>query len=191
MKRIRIDKYTFPNPKSVMTVDKCYRVDLGNGYHVTYPSEKETLAFLAQTNRELTLKMYELNFLFSEVLKMYRTAWPYFDLGRKNIANNLQGSIKFKIEGIENSFNLLVDRANWENGNFTVFSHFYSIIDTLKEICGDLSKMYCTKNHPVLMYEADSLLTRLDHIYTSIVIYPQKIELVKENRQIKAVLKVV
>ncbi len=191
MKRIKLTNYTPPDKSSVFTENLKYSVSLGNGYSASFANGKEAKAFLAETNRELNNKMYELNLLFGDVIKMYRNAWPYFDFGRKSVVNNLQGIIKDRVDGVENSFNLLVDRSHFENGNSFVFSHFYSIIDSLKKICSDLSEMYCSKNHPVLMYEADSLNVRLDYIYTSVVIYPQKIELVKENRQIKAVLKVV
>src|SRR5665213_2346257 len=122
MKKIKLNKYSIPDPGSVFTADKFYKVYLGNGYSVSFPNEKDTLAFLAQTNRDLTSKMYELNFLFSEVLKIYRHAWGYFEIGKKNVVNNLQGSIKNKINAVENSFNFLIDRANWENGNHTVFN---------------------------------------------------------------------
>lgn len=191
MKKIRLKNYTSPDRRSVRTIDKLYHVSLGNGYSANFPNEKETQAFLSQTNRELNNKMYELNFLFSEVMKTYRNAWPYFELGQKNIKNNLQEIIKNKITDVESSFNFMVDRAGWENGNHTVFNHFYSIIGTIKEICVEFSQLFLTKNHSVAMYEADSLIVRLEHIYTSIVIYPQKIELVTENRQIKAILKVI
>ena len=191
MKKIRLKNYISPDKKSVRTIDKLYRVSLGNGFSANFPNEKETQAFLAETNRELNSKMYELNFLFAEVLKISRHAWPYFELGQKHVKNNLQEIIKNKIIEVENSFNLAVDRADWENGNHTVFNHLYSIIGTIKEICQDISQLYLIKNNSVAMYEADSLIVRLEHIYTSIVIYPQKIELVTENKQIKAVLKVV
>ncbi len=191
MKRIKIKNFTAPDLSSVRTAHKQYRVSLGNGYAVSFKSEKETLAFLAQTNRDLNTRLYELNFLFAEVLKIYRNAWPYFDSGKKSGLIDLQGSIQSKVAVIESSFNILVDRSDWENGNHFTFSHFYSIISAIKEICEDLVQLYLKKNHPIVMYECESLSTRLDHIYTSIVIYPQKIELVKENRQVKAVLKVV
>lgn len=191
MKRIRIDKYTVPIPESAKTVDKFYYVNLGNGFKGSFTSEKLTKAFIADTNRELNSKMYELNFLFAELLKIYRHAWPYFELRQKHVKNNLQEIIKNKISSIEGSFNYLVDRAAWENGNYTVFNHLYSIIATLKEISLELAELYTAKNQSVSMHECESLIMRLEYVYTSIVIYPKKIQLVKENRQIQAVLKVV
>lgn len=191
MKKIRIDKYTAPDPLSHKTIDKLYHVNLGNGFHGSFKSDKETKVFLAETNRELNVKMYELNFLFAELLKIYRHAWPYFEQGQKHVKNNLQYLIKNKINAIEGSFDYLVDRAAWANGNHTAFTHLYSIIGTIKEICLELSELYLSKNQSVSMYECDCLVVRLEYVYTAIVIYPQKIELVKENRQIKAVLKVV
>ncbi len=191
MKKIKLVNYNRPNLKSVRIKDKLYSVSLGNGYTSTFPNEKETLAFLAQTNRDLSTKMYELNFLFSEVLRTYRNAWPYFEPGKRSIENNLQGIIKDRVSAIENSFNYMVDRAGMENGNHLTFTHFYSIIDSIKEVCSDIIQLFYTRNLTNSMYEAQSFLTRLDHLYTAIVIYPQKIELVKENRQVKAVLKVV
>lgn len=191
MKRIRIDKYTVPIPESVKTIDKLYHVTLGNGFKGSFNSEKETKAFIAETNRELSNRMYELNFLFAELLKIYRHAWPYFELSLKKVKNNLQDIIKHKISTIEGSFNFLVDRATWENGNHTVFNHLYSIIATLKEISQELAGLYAAKNQSVSMYECESLIMRLEYVYTSIVIYPQKIQLIKENRQVQAVLKVV
>lgn len=191
MKSVKICHYSEPLKSSSFLKDQLYSVSLGNGYKTTFASKKETLAFLAQTNRDLSTKMMELNFVFSEIMKMYRYAWPHFENGKNNGMNNYQGIIKDIINGIENSFNLLVDRAGWENGNYTVFSHLNSIISSCKEICVLLAELHTSKNNTIPVYECESICVRLDQIYTAIVIYPQKIRIEQERYQKQAVLKVV
>lgn len=191
MKRIKLVNYTVPDLSSVKTKDKLYSVSLGNGYTASFASKAETLAFLAQTNRDLSHKLYELNFLYADVMRIYRLAWPYFEVGSKHVQNNLQGIVLGKIADTERIFNLMVDRAHWENGNYHTFQHFQAIISLLKEICTILAELYDAKNHSVNMYECSGLITRLDYIHTAIVMYPQKIQLVTENRYLKAVMKAV
>lgn len=191
MKRIKLINYTAPNTDSVLVKDRLYSVSLGNGYTNSFASKTETLAFLAQTNRDLSHKLYELNFLYADVMRIYRLAWPYFETGSKRVPNNLQGIVLEKIADTEHIFNLLVDRGHWENGNHLAFQHFQAIIGLLKEICTLLAELYGTKNHSVNMYECSGLITRLNYIHTAIVMYPQQIQLVAENRYFKAVMKVV
>lgn len=190
MKTIKICHFSEPT-KSVFLKDQLYTVNLGNGFKTTFSSRKETLAFLAKTNRDLTTKMLELNFLFSEVVKMYRYGWPYFDNGKSSGLNNYDGIIKDKITAIENAFNYAVDRSGWENGNYTVFSHLNAVISLCRDVCTMLSELHQSRNNTIQVYECESVSVRLDHIYTALVIYPQKIRIEQERFQKQAVLKVV
>lgn len=191
MKKIKLVQYTAPDYTSILVVNHSYQVSLGNGYKIAFENKKETLTFLSETSRILNVKMFELNFLFSEIMRAYRHAWPYYENGKGNGMNNFQGILGNKIQWIESAFNLLVDRAGYQNGNYTVFSNLYLIIDELKSICEHLLSLYAGKGYTVTQYELESFKTRLEYVYTSIAIYPQKIELVKERTQFQAVLKVV
>lgn len=168
-----------------MLADKVYSVSLGNGYNGKFPSRKIALAFLAETNRDLNTKMYELNFLFSELLRTYRASWIYFE---KNA--NIESICAEYILRIETSFNLLVNRAGYENGNYFVFSHFHSIIDCINDVCNTLQVVYVKRGLTGLIYETNSYITRANYIKTYIVIYPRKLEHVQDKYQHKTFLKV-
>lgn len=191
LKKIKLNKYTAPAPGSIRSADKLYSVALGNGYKCTFPNEKETLQFLAETNKELNNKMYELNFLYSDVLRLYRASWLYFDKNKIQGLNNIESLCLEKMHSIDRSFNLMVDRAGFENGNFTVFSHFHSIIGSIKSMCELLQIIFKNRGLTAQIYECDGFAMRADYIATSIIIYPNKIKLAIDKLQPMPLKKVV
>lgn len=183
MKRIKLVNYSKPVPDSFRSVDQLYCVSLGNGYKVQFASEKETKAFLSETNRELNTKLYELNFLYSDMLRLYRSSWLYFEPGKISGLANIESLCNQKMQAIENSFNLLVDRSGFENGNHLVFSHFQSIIEQIKSVCDLLAMIFTKRGLTSSLYECNSFVLRAEYIATSITIYPNKIKLVADRLQ--------
>lgn len=181
MKQVKLKNFSRPVLGSIRTADRFYYVALGNGFKKAFPSEKLARAFLNETSRELSVKLFELNFLYSDLLRLYRSSWLYFDKNKITGLNNIEFLCNAKMEGINNSFNLLVERAAWENGNYTVFNHFRSIISDIRAICELLKRIFKKRGVTSSLYELDSYLLRCDYILTAITIYPQKIKLVAEQ----------
>lgn len=186
MKKIKLNNYSCPVPGSVRTADKFYHVSLGNGYKCSFASEKETLQFLAETSKELNTKLYELNFLYADILRLYRGSWLYFS-GSKNIEQICSD----KMSVIERAFNLLVDRSTWINGNYLTFNHFHTIINELVSLCSLLSDLFKKRGLTGSVYECESFILRAEYIKTCIVIYPNRLKLASERLQPVPLKKVV
>jgi len=181
MKQIKLNHITKPVKKSHFTKDRFYIVALGNGFNSSFRSERLARAFLNETNKELNLKMFELNFLYSDIYRLYRSAWLYLDKNRFSGLNNMEVLITEGMNKIENSFNLLVDRAAWGNGNYLVFSHFRAIINEINYICGLLKKVFKKRGLTASCYELDSYSLRAGYILTAVEIWPNKIKQVGEK----------
>lgn len=183
MKKIKLQNYSKPDIGSFRTSDLVYSVALGNGFKKSFASEKQTLAFLSETNRELNAKLYELNFLYSDILRLYRASWLYFETGKDKELNNIEYQCNEKMQTIERGFNLMVDRSGWENGNYHVFNHFHSIIDQIKELCELLCQVFKRRGLTGSLYESEGFVMRADYIATAIIIYPNKIKLAASKLQ--------
>ena len=173
-------------PGSLRSLDKLYHVSLGNGFKGSFASEKETLQFLAETSKELNTKLYELNFLYSDLLRLYRSSWLYF-----SGSNNIEQICSDKMAAIERAFNLLVDRSTWINGNYLTFNHFYNIIAEIVSLCSLLCDMFKKRGLTGAAYECESFILRSEYIKTCIVIYPNKLKLASERLQPAPLKKVV
>jgi len=190
VKQIKLCHITAPDKTSHITANHFYYVSLGNGYKQKFPSKRAATAFLNETNRELNIKLYELNFLYSDLLKLYRGSWLYFDKKIPGL-NNIEMNCLDKFRRIDGTFNIIIERSHWENGNFFVFSQLQYIIAELKTVCELLNQIFRKRGITSAIYEIDSYLQRADYISTAISIYPEKIKFVAEKLQQVSVLKVI
>lgn len=142
MKRIKIDKVQAPDPKPVYVWQTKYRVALGNGVRKQFTSRKLALAFLADTNRFLNLKLHEANLFYGEVFTEYRNNWFYFG------ENADRSEIKCEnlLQQIREPFKLLVTRSNWMNGNDFTWKHLHTIFELLLQVLAELRALHRQKS---------------------------------------------
>jgi len=160
MKKIKIEKYDEPRVGSIYTRDKYYWVWLGNGSKHRFSNRKHAEAFLAQTNRFLNERVFELNRLYVEVFAEYRRLWFYFDKSATLDNERIEGLLEFT----NKKFNILIDRSGGENGNFNVWHSMRVLIDNMLEIVKVLEDLQKKKNNWVEKYNLAVIAARLDEV---------------------------
>jgi hypothetical protein len=126
MKEVRIKQYTLPDKSSVYIKQKQYRVWLGNHATNYFSSEKETLRFLAETNRFLTDCLHELNYLYGIVFQEYRAVWFYAKRDE-----SIESTIMDYFLDADKLMINLTTRGQTTNGNAFVFNWLFAVCDSL------------------------------------------------------------
>lgn len=164
MKRIKINKYLEPVPDAFYTRDTFFWVCLGNSTRHKFTSKRNCLAFLAQVNRFLNNKLHEANYLYTEVFAHYRQNWFYF-FHEKNIhtTNMLadQRAVENELKSVMETFELLVSRSHFPNGNYFVWVHFNSIFNSLESCCSVLYELQKKRSNGA---EAQQLRILIDRV---------------------------
>jgi len=165
MKTVKIKHYT-ENKNG-------YTVAIGNGITKDFVNKKHCLKFLADTNRFLTNKLHEVNFILSDLQVMYRRNWFYFDNLKSAAAEmySLERICIFNLSGIEEKMDLLVSRSGYENGNHFVFSHFRSIFSLLIDTIKILQKLQLKKSSAVEVHKLEVLYIRVIQIEKELLFY--------------------
>ena len=158
MKRIGIKKYVPPDPQAIYTRDQLYWVYLGNGTRHSFTRKRDALAFLAETNRFLNLKLMECNLMLGELYTEYRHNWPYLD------DIQLCARCQDYFHGITQAMDLLVTRSDWSNGNVFVWLHFNTILSNMLGILDLISDIHQDKNKYAELARAGILKSRINWI---------------------------
>jgi hypothetical protein len=182
MKKIKLSKIAAPDKQSVFTDRKKYRVNLGNGIIKLFKNKADAVKFLNEVAKYLTYKMHECNELYISAFTLYRRAWFYFDHDKFNTSNDLATWYKlerqcdFAIQNISEVFILLYKRSEYENGNYFVFNHFYSILDGITKITDAVKFIYAGKSVPQVLYELEILNKRTGYCRRTIENYSVELE---------------
>lgn len=159
MKKIKIQNYSEPRPESHYTRDKKYWVWLGNGAKRSFTNRKHAEAFLAQTNRFLNEKVFELNRLYAEIFAEYRRIWFLMD-GRIAYADDLDRTL----EWTNKKFNLMMENSAGANGNYFAFTNMRVIISYLHEVLNALQDTQKLRNNWVEKHNLAVIAARLDAV---------------------------
>jgi hypothetical protein len=141
MKRIKLTHIGTPDLSSHYIKQKMYSVTLGNKVNKWFTNRKEALRYLVAINKELNLKLAELNFIYGYIFTEYRKNWYYFE---KSMAGN-DNEINSLFLSINKAFELAVERSHYTNGNHFTFSHIYKIIGDLNAVADILTKIMTDK----------------------------------------------
>ena len=167
MKKVRIEQLNEPKIRSIFLKDKFYWVWLGNGTKHRFTNRKHAEAFLAQTNRFLNERVFELNRLYVEIFAEYRRLWFYFD--NHSVVSNEK--IENLLEWTNKKFNILIERSSGVNGNFNAFQNMRILIDNLLEVVKVLEELQQRKNNWVEKYSLAVIATRLNELENALAKY--------------------
>jgi hypothetical protein len=149
--------------KQFSVTNGTYTVTLGNGITKRFKNRKACLKFLVNCSRFLTLTLVEANAIYAELLVNYRRNWFYFD-HNKNPGFALYEADRIcarDIVEIQNSFNLIIERCHYTNGNHFVFAHFRTIFSTMRCIVIHLKLLQLSKSNAVDVHELQIIFKRL------------------------------
>ncbi|HPB25616.1 MAG TPA: hypothetical protein PLB59_07975 [Bacteroidales bacterium] len=127
MRKIKIDKMTLSNKDSHYMRERLNAVHLGNELTAYFTNKKNLTNFIAKTNKMLNITAQELNLIYIELWTEQRKLFlTYHHLFSRS-------KVRQHIAILERSFDLLVTRSAWTNGNHFSFSYIYKIIEYLND----------------------------------------------------------
>lgn len=187
MKEIKIDKFNSPEIDTVRVLQKKYSVSIGNGTTHYFGSKRDSLAFLAETNRFLNSKMHELNFIYIDSWAKYRKTWAYFKHNKPTMSQSLTGKEQKCIEitkTIESTFNLCVNRSHYPNGNHFIFNWLNLISIKICEMVEILKTIHKSKSNAVDVYECEIILKRSNLVVNDLENYGKKTGVIEYKNKI-------
>lgn len=158
MKKITLKNITPPDPDSVYRDRKKYTVSLGNGYQQAFSDYKKARSLLHRTSEFLTGKLSELNEIYTMAFSWWRANWMYFSTAEFNIISQ---RINARIQQIGRSFELVVERCGWRNGNHFAFGWLQQIASELTEIFLWLIDFMDVKGRRAELYFLQSVVKRI------------------------------
>lgn len=168
MKAVKIERYEDKRPESHYTRDKSFWVYLGNGSKRSFTNKKHLTKFLAETNEFMKQNLFELNRIYAEIFAEYRKIWFYFDAADlKSVSQRFDDDLIF----VNKSFNMMVERAGWTNGNHFVFKDFYYIIIKFTEIVNTMIEVQRSKSNYVEKRNLEVITSRLQDMKNKIENY--------------------
>jgi hypothetical protein len=103
--------------------------------------------------------LFELNRLYAETFTEYRKLWFYFDAGElQSVSHRFDDDLIY----VNRSFNNIVERSGWQNGNYFVFKDFYYIINKFAEIVNKMIALQRSKSNFVEKRNLEVITSRLD-----------------------------
>lgn len=141
-----------------------YVVYLGNGTIHSFSSTRLAKKFLAETNEFLTQTLYEARTVFMDTWNKYQSAWGFFMHNKKSMSSKMSmddQSCRSLLTQVEKSFNMIIERGHFPNGNYFVFSHLFFAISSQKRILKVLNEMYASRSITTEIYACNNLYKRL------------------------------
>ncbi len=160
--QIKIKTLWRPDKSSYLTINRKYRVILGNGLTIAFTQEVKAKAFLAQTNRFLNDRVIEINMIYIEIWTQYRRLYiVFFDL---------LDSDKFRTYNaeIDKRLTMMIRRSDWYTGNVFTFRWFDQILTLLQEFAQMVHNVLKEKKRNYNTFEMYVLLERLSIIHKQI-----------------------
>jgi len=169
MKHVKISKYHKSNSS--------YVVYLGNGTCHSFSNEVKAKRFLNLTSNFLTKSLYDLRYIFGQVNQIYIRNWAYFKhnkitMSHKHIVS--ETFCKETLRSVEDSFDLIINRCEYTNGNYFAFQKQTLIVRYIKDVILKLDALHKNKSNAVDRYEFDALFDRLKTIEQNLNNYSQR-----------------
>jgi tetrahydromethanopterin S-methyltransferase subunit G len=169
MKIVTINKYHKKNGS--------YVVFLGNGTCHKFSQDRQAKKFLNTTSKFLTSILYDMRYTYSQIEVQYNRNWGYFLHDKKTMTSkrSLEDNFcKETLRGIQDQFDLIVERCEFTNGNYFAFQKSISIIKECKRVVHTLDKLHKSKSNAVDRYEYDAIFDRLTQLETKINNYTER-----------------
>jgi hypothetical protein len=166
MREVRLFKIDLPNKSSVYTEQRTYRVFLGNETKRSFSNFKDAKAFLSETNRFLTEKLYELNYMYSVVFTEYRKVWFY--MSDNHSIRRIEDKVNESFALIDRGFIQAGDRSGTTNGNYFIFNYFSNICENLITVLELIIQVHTHRNYFGDIKTANALKTRIEVIFKEI-----------------------
>lgn len=166
MKAVALKNFTFQ--------DGLYSVGLGNGTYHSFTSKKQVLKFLVSTNHFLTIKLHELNFIYSDLFSLYRSNWLFFKSHINSPAYktyNSESIIKELLTSINSSLEIAYERSYSENSNYFVFSHLFNVCSYSKQIAINIKNLNKTKSYTSSVLKCDFIIKQIISIESELKNY--------------------
>lgn len=168
MKHVKISKYH--------KNEKYFVVYLGNGTCHNFTQDRQAKRFLAITSKFLTKSLYDLRFVFGQITALYIRNWAYFKHNKASMSHRHivdENFCKEAIRSVEDSFDLIINRCQYTNGNYFAFQKQTLIVRYLKDVVLKLDKLHKTKSNAVDRFEFDAIFDRLQSIEKQLNNYHQ------------------
>ena len=157
MRKIRLTQISQANKKSYISVQRKHLIFLGNGACFVFGDIKGAKRFLVNVNRYLNTRLFELNYIYIDILKDYRYFWFYMD-------QDLLRDYRENNAAIEKNFDLITNEVSTENHNYFVFKHLFYIIGCLRKILIIFRKTSKRRDMSVWVRMMEAYETRLDDL---------------------------
>ena len=164
MKKIKIIQFTEPDFTSIITKNRKYHLCLWNGKVFYFQNKKDLIFSLNQANFFLNEKMNEINVMLNNIYIQYRQSWYYCNAAQtRNINSNLSS--------IDNTFELMINRCHYINGNFYVGSWFRQILSSINQILEILISVNKNSLNYVQAVWCESIMSQVDRISNQLLNY--------------------
>ncbi len=167
MKKIKLDQIQPENGQ--------YKIYLGNGRTIFFPSKRKAQAFLNQTNKFLTQQTFEIHLLYMECWQEYQRCWFYFGSGDQQYSLHFinQQRCSDYLKSCEESLTLAISRSVWERGNSISFHCVNVAIKCLKDSVEILIPLFSKRSQTAETYRTSSVFSRLIDIENRLHLYGQ------------------
>jgi hypothetical protein len=158
MKKIKIEKITNKDKKSVFTKDRKYSVYLGTTT-IFNSSKKTTKRQLVELNVQLNNILLELNNIYINIFIEYRKVAVIY-----NEHFYYDSSCSDIIQSLEKFFIKAITPASPENRNYFFVSNLTRLTETLSDLAEEIITVYVKKRHFVECSYMRSVKRRLEQI---------------------------
>jgi hypothetical protein len=169
MKHVTINKFHKQN--------KNYVVYLGNGTCHNFKQERQATQFLATTSKFLTKNLYELRMSFNQITVQYNSDWAYFFHDKKTMSSKKSMDDAFckeTLRAIQDTFDIIIERCEFTNGNYFAFQKSIHIVKELKRVVLQLDKLHKSKSNAAERYEFDTYYENLDRLENKVQNYSER-----------------
>lgn len=166
MRQIRLTHYSRPNKQSVYKEHRMYIVGIPTGIR-RFGSEKETLAFLAQTSRYLNDILAEGNHHLAQLFVIYRLI--YFQV--ENVGK--RKSINEEFIHVEDYLNRSLAGHYSYTANYSEFKYIAGFLKSLRSISRVLDNLLVKFREDAVRQNLRIILSRLDTLIFELARYPE------------------
>jgi hypothetical protein len=160
MKKIKLRMIVPADRSAVLIKNRKHCVYLGNGVSRYFTDKKQAERFLAETNRFLNEKIFEINQLYIDMFGEYRRAWFSFS-GQRNEAM-IQMNMVAHLNQIERTMDLIISRCGFTNGNHFVFKHLTDVLKIMGSLCRQIADLRHAKKQYSESHQVKVIVRRIE-----------------------------
>ena len=164
MKKIKIIQFTEPDLTSIITKHRKYKLCLWNNKVFYYQNKKDLQFSMNQANFFLNEKMNEINIMLTNIYVQYRQVWYYCNVAQ---TRNINSSLTI----IDSTFELMINRCHYINGNFYVGSWFRQILSSISQILNIIIDVNKNSLNYIQAAWCESLVCQVERIENQIKNY--------------------